>query len=60
MIGEFEKRVKLLSLDDDTTEKIIQLVIEVMQDFPCLRCPSKQECENFRWFQKWFGKIYKH
>jgi len=26
------------------------------REFPCLSCPSKDECNSFKWFLTWFGK----
>jgi hypothetical protein len=42
-------------LNEATEEKIKQLIIEAGKEFPCLNCLSKDECENFKWFVKWFG-----
>jgi len=38
----------LLFLDNEDEEKIKKLIIEVGKEFPCLACPSKDECENFK------------
>lgn len=54
MTGEFEKRIGLLNFDGDTVAKIIQLITEVAKEFPCQNCPSREECENYEWFLKWF------
>jgi len=56
MTGEFERRIGLLNFDGDTSAKIMQLIAEAGKEFPCLKCPSKDECENFEWFLNWFGK----
>ena len=56
MSNEFEGRIKHFGLKEETTQKVIQLIIEAGNEFPCLKCPSKDECDNFKWFLKWFGK----
>ncbi len=55
MNGEFRKRVELLGFDEQTTKKVIDLTVEAGNEFPCLACPSKGECENFKWYIKWFS-----
>lgn len=56
MTNEFEKRIESLGLDRKGEEAIKKLIFEAGKVFPCLNCPSKDECENFKWFIKWFGK----
>ena len=56
MTGEFRKRIELLGLDEETTKKVIDLVKEAGVEFPCLACPSKDTCENFKWYIKWFSE----
>jgi hypothetical protein len=55
MNNEFEKRIDSLSLDKENKKVIRNLIMEAGKEFPCLKCPSKDECENFKWFVKWFG-----
>ena len=55
MVGEFRKRIELLGLDEQTTKKVIDLIVDAGEDFPCLACPSKDTCENFNWYKKWFS-----
>lgn len=55
MNNEFEKCINSLSLDEENKKVIRNLIIEAGKEFPCLKCPSKDECENFKWFVKWFG-----
>lgn len=55
MSGEFKRRIKLLGLDEQSEKKVIALIAEAGEEFPCLTCPSKDECENFKWFKKWFS-----
>ena len=55
MSNEFEKRIDSLNLEEGDKKVIRNLIIEAGKEFPCLKCPSKDECENFKWFVKWFG-----
>jgi hypothetical protein len=36
-------------------DRIIQVIADAGKEFPCLSCPSKDECASFAWFLKWFG-----
>jgi hypothetical protein len=54
-MSEFGKRMKTIGLDETTQSKIEQLIGEAASEFPCLTCPSKDECGSFKWFLKWFG-----
>jgi len=56
LTGGFVKRVELLGLDKETTKKVIDLVKEGGDEFPCLACSSKDTCENFKWYIKWFNE----
>jgi len=55
MSSEFEKQIGLLNFDGVTSVNIMQLITKAGKEFPCLKCPSKSECENFKWFLKWLG-----
>ena len=55
MVGEFRNRVELLGLDEQTKKKVIDLIMEAGEEFPCLACPSNDTCENFKWYIKWFS-----
>lgn len=55
MTTEFEKQFSQLALDATIKEKISQIVAAAGKEFPCLSCPSKDECGSFAWFVKWFG-----
>jgi hypothetical protein len=55
MTNEFERRIESLILDEETRITVKNLIVEAGKDFPCLNCTSKDECENFKWFVKWFG-----
>jgi len=55
MTSEFEKRIDLLGFDVATKQEVKNLITEAGKEFPCLNCSSKDECENFKWFIKWFG-----
>ena len=52
---EFTKRIKTIGLTEEAQSKIEQLINEAANEFPCLSCPSKDECDSFKWFLKWFG-----
>jgi hypothetical protein len=52
---EFVEKLKAAGLNPDELEKASQLIAEAGSEFPCLSCPSKDECASFKWFQKWFG-----
>jgi hypothetical protein len=54
--GDFMKRVEFLGLDEKTTRKVVDLIKEAGDEFPCLACPSKETCENFKWYIKWFSE----
>jgi hypothetical protein len=54
-MSEFGKRMKTIGLDEATQSKIEQIIAEAGNEFPCLSCPSKDECGSFKWFLKWFG-----
>ena len=56
LTNEFERQLKKLMLDSKTEGKINEIIDVAGREFPCLSCPSKNECENFKWYTKWFGK----
>ncbi len=56
MTKEFKKRIELLELDDKNKKKVLKLIEEAGREFPCLVCPSKDSCENFKWYIKWFSE----
>jgi hypothetical protein len=56
MASEFKKRIELLGLNDYEKKKVIDLITEAGEKFPCLECPSKDTCENFKWYIKWFSE----
>jgi hypothetical protein len=43
-----------MALDEKTQNKIEQVIGEAGKEFPCLSCPSKDECNSYKWFLKWF------
>jgi hypothetical protein len=53
-MAEFRKRLKAMGLDAAALSKIEQLLNEAGSEFPCLSCPSRDECGSFKWFLKWF------
>ena len=56
MTNELNRCMKKLELFEADAEKVKQLINEAGTEFPCLACPSKDDCQNFRWFIKWFGE----
>jgi hypothetical protein len=56
MSGEFKERIRLLGLDDASEKKVIDLIQEAGKQYSCLACPSKDTCENFKWYVKWFSE----
>ncbi|MCW4010929.1 MAG: hypothetical protein NWF05_09970 [Candidatus Bathyarchaeota archaeon] len=56
MESEFEKQLNTLQLDAAAKTKIMQIVQFAGEEFPCVSCPSKDECNSFNWFSKWFGE----
>ncbi len=56
MADEFKKRVEALKLDEESQRKVIDLILEAGKEFPCLACSSKDDCENFNWYKKWFNE----
>jgi hypothetical protein len=55
MTSEFKRRIELLGLDKENKKKVTELIEEAGKEFPCLACPSKDTCENFKWNIKWFS-----
>lgn len=55
MPGEFETKIKQLT-DNQTSQKVVEMLNMAGSEFPCLTCPSNQDCGTFKWFQKWFGE----
>ena len=58
MSGEIEKQVEEIVKVKATHERISSIIDVAGQEFPCLGCPSKDECGSFKWFTKWFGTKY--
>ena len=57
MSSEFEKQIRLLNVDKLAQDSVVNLIEKAGKEFPCLKCPSNGECENFNWFLKWFGVL---
>jgi hypothetical protein len=55
MSGEIEKQVEEIVKGKPTFDKISILIDVAGREFPCLACPSRDECGSFKWFTKWFG-----
>jgi hypothetical protein len=56
MSTEFEKRFDDTINDSVPEQKLAEIVSEAASEFPCLSCPSKDECNSYKWFLKWFGQ----
>ena len=55
MSGKLVGQIKEIVNDKNVTEKVMRVIDTAGQEFPCLSCPSKDECKTFNWFTKWFG-----
>jgi hypothetical protein len=53
LVNEFRKRLEL-KLGKETLEKVLKVIEDAGEEFPCLACPSKDDCANFKWYLKWF------
>lgn len=56
--SEFKKQIGTVT-DAKTSEKILSIIKNAGQEFPCLTCASRDECGSFKWFTKWFGTDFK-
>lgn len=54
MTGEFSRQISSLGLDEAIRKKVLAVIMEAGDEFPCLQCASKDTCENFKWYIKWF------
>jgi hypothetical protein len=54
MPAEFEKRFKEIVSDPAIEQKLAEIMSEASSEFPCIACPSKDECNSYKWFLKWF------
>ena len=59
MTTEFKRRFEELNLKDNLIQKIEKIINAAGTEFPCLSCLSKDDCANFKWCLKWFGKEFK-
>ena len=55
MKNEFMNRFMKLDLKFQYLDKIGEIIKESGDEFPCLTCPSTEDCATFAWFLKWFG-----
>lgn len=55
LVGEFEKRVKELKLDPKFEKTILDMFNEASNEDPCMKCGSKEGCENFKWHKKYLN-----
>jgi hypothetical protein len=56
----FGMKLNSIGIDEELLDKIKGLLTEAADEFPCLSCPSKDECGSFKWFLKWFGTPKQH
>jgi len=56
MENEFERQLNPLNLDAKTKQQIMNITNTAGKEYPCVSCPSKDECNSFKWFIKWFGE----
>jgi hypothetical protein len=56
MTGELEKKVRTTIENQSIAEKLVEAVDSAAKDFPCLECPSHENCGTFKWYLKWFGE----
>jgi hypothetical protein len=56
MTGEFEKQISQRNLERDEVKEILAIIGSAGEEFPCLSCPSKGDCNTYKWFIKWFGE----
>ncbi len=55
MSPELERKIKEIIKDPETEQRLGEIISEAGNEFPCLSCPSKDECNSYKWFLKWFG-----
>ncbi|MBN1358526.1 hypothetical protein JW988_07135 [Candidatus Bathyarchaeota archaeon] len=55
MPAELERKIKEIIKDPKAEQKLSETISEAGTEFPCLSCPSKNECNSYIWFLKWFG-----
>lgn len=55
MTGELQTKIGDIIKDKTTSEQMLDIIRTAGQEFPCLSCPSKDECKTFNWYTKWFG-----
>lgn len=54
-MGEIEKQINNLEIDGETKRKIASILASAAQEFPCQTCESRDECDTYNWFLKWFA-----
>ena len=59
MTGQFEKQIQQMKPNSEVTEKIVKMINAAGDEFSCPACPSKSDCDNYKWFIKWFEKADK-
>ena len=56
MTNEFRKQLRLLDLKTSMIQRIEEIIKVAGNEFPCLSCPTTDDCNTFKWFLKWFGE----
>lgn len=54
MPSEFENQIQKTAVNETEKREIMEIIKKAGEEFPCLSCTSKDECNNFNWFKKWF------
>jgi hypothetical protein len=52
MSSELQKQIEKAFSNKETRDKIMQIVDLVGKGFPYLSCPSKDDCDSFKWYIK--------
>ena len=59
MTRELENKIRTTIKDQANAERLVEAVDSAAEEFPCLACPSHDDCGTFKWFLKWFGEQLK-
>ena len=51
-VSEFRKKLEQLDLKTTMIQSIEEIIKVAGNEFSCLSCPSKDECNTFKWFGK--------
>jgi hypothetical protein len=56
MKGELKNKIGTTIKDQANAEILLESVDLAAEEFPCLTCPSHDDCGTFKWYLKWFGE----